>query len=161
MTLYELKQEYMELLAMLEDPDVDPEVVNDTLEAVSGELTDKCESYTVIIKELEGELYKQQAERDRWSRSCATLDENIKRMKQAVVDTIKLTGERKMATEHFKLSIVRNGGKQPMEVDENVPKEYIRIIEQPDTYKIRQALESGETLDFARLKERGEHLGIK
>ncbi len=161
MTLYELKSEYMELLTMLEDPDVDPEVVADTLESVEGELTDKCEAYTVIIRELEGELYKQQAERDLRIKNCNSLTSNIKRMKEAVMDTIRLTGERKMKTEHFNLGLARNGGKQPMDVDENVPKEYIRMVEQPDNDKIRRALEAGEVLDFARLRARGEHLTIK
>ena len=31
MTLYELRAEYMELLALLEDPETDPQVIADTM----------------------------------------------------------------------------------------------------------------------------------
>ncbi len=41
-TLYELTDEYRQLLEMLEDPDEDPEVIRDTMEGISGELEDKA-----------------------------------------------------------------------------------------------------------------------
>ena len=37
-TLYELTDEYKQLLDMLEDDTVDPELLKDTLEAVDGEI---------------------------------------------------------------------------------------------------------------------------
>lgn len=37
-TLYELTEEYRQLLEMMEDDSVDPEVLQDTLEGVDGEI---------------------------------------------------------------------------------------------------------------------------
>jgi chaperonin cofactor prefoldin len=163
MTLYELKDEYKQLLEMLEDPDIDPQVIADTMEAVSGELDVKCDSYVVIIKKLEAQVEMIDTELIRLEKNKSALTNNIKRMKSAVLDTIQMTGQRKMQTDHFKLSIVKNGGKQPMEVDEieKIPQDYLTMKPVANMEKIRQELEGGSQLDFARLKERGEHLSIR
>ena len=163
MTLYELRAEYMELLALLEDPDTDPQVIADTMEGIQGELDIKCDSYVVVIKNLESQVEMIDAELIRLEKNKSALTNNIKRMKSAVLDTIQMTGSRKMVTDHFRLSIVKNGGKQPMEVDEieKIPQDYLTMKPVANMEKIRQELEGGSQLDFARLKERGEHLGIR
>ena len=163
MTLYELRAEYMELLALLEDPETDPQVIADTMEGIQGELDIKCDSYVVVIKNLESQVEMIDAELIRLEKNKSALTNNIKRMKAAVLDTIQMTGSRKMVTDHFKLSIVKNGGKQPMEVDEieKIPQDYLTMKPVANMEKIRQELEGGGQLDFARLKERGEHLGIR
>ena len=163
MTLYELRAEYMELLALLEDPDTDPQVIADTMEGIQGEIDIKCDSYVVVIKNLESQVEMIDAELIRLEKNKSALTNNIKRMKSAVLDTIQMTGSRKMVTDHFKLSIVKNGGKQPMEVDEieKIPQDYLTMKPVANMEKIRQELEGGSQLDFARLKERGEHLGIR
>jgi len=163
MTLYELRAEYMELLALLEDPDTDPQVIADTMEGIQGELDIKCDSYVVMIRQLEAQVEMIDAELIRLEKNKSALTNNIKRMKSAVLDTIQMTGQRKMQTDHFKLSIVKNGGKQPMEVDEieKIPQDYLTMKPVANMEKIRQELECGGQLDFARLKERGEHLSIR
>ena len=163
MTLYELRAEYMELLELLEDPDTDPQVIADTMEGIQGELDIKCDSYVVVIRQLEAQVEMIDAELIRLEKNKSALTNNIKRMKAAVLDTIQMTGSRKMVTDHFKLSIVKNGGKQPMEVDEieKIPQDYLTMKPVANMEKIRQELEGGGQLDFARLKERGEHLGIR
>lgn len=163
MTLYELRAEYMELLALLEDPDTDPQVIADTMEGIQGELDIKCDSYVVVIRQLEAQVEMIDAELIRLEKNKSALTNNIKRMKSAVLDTIQMTGSRKMVTDHFKLSVVKNGGKQPMEVDEieKIPQDYLTMKPVANMEKIRQELEGGSQLDFARLKERGEHLGIR
>lgn len=163
MTLYELRAEYMELLELLEDPDTDPQVIADTMEGIQGELDIKCDSYVVVIRQLEAQVEMIDAELIRLEKNKSALTNNIKRMKSAVLDTIQMTGSRKMVTDHFKLSIVKNGGKQPMEVDEieKIPQDYLTMKPVANMEKIRQELEGGGQLDFARLKERGEHLGIR
>ena len=52
--LYELAEEYNELLEMMEDDSVDMEVLRDTLEGVEGEIEIKAENLAKIIKELDG-----------------------------------------------------------------------------------------------------------
>jgi hypothetical protein len=44
-TLYELKSEYIQLREMAGDPDISPEALRDTMDAINGELEDKADGY--------------------------------------------------------------------------------------------------------------------
>ena len=74
---------------------------------------------------------------------------------------MKQIGKTKLATDLFNFNIVKNGGKQALTIDGEVPKEYTKTIIENDTDKIRQALEEGKNLPFAHLEPRGESLRIK
>lgn len=58
-------------------------------------------------------------------------------------------------------SIVKNGGKKPVILSDEVPQEWQKVKYEPDNKRIREALENGEELPFAKLGERGERLSIK
>ena len=82
----------------------------------------------------------------------------------ALLDAMDTMGTNKIQTEHFRVSIAKNGGKQPMYVDPNIeaiPEEYIIRRPEPDKEKIREALDAGQELEFAKLLERGTHLSIR
>ena len=52
-TLYELTSEYLQLLEMAEDPDVDLQTIADTMEAIGGEIEDKADGYARVMKQIE------------------------------------------------------------------------------------------------------------
>ena len=60
--------------------------------------------------------------------------------------------------------VCKNGGKPSMEIDPvdivTMPVELTKIVTVPDTEAIREALEAGATLHFARLLPVGSHLRI-
>ena len=163
-TLYQLKEEYAQLLTLAEDPDTDVDALMDTLEGLTGEIEDKAEGYVCVIKELESEVDKFKAESDRLATYCLTLSNRIRAMKLNLLNTMDVIGVGKIQTEHFRVSVAKNGGKQPMYVDPNVeviPEEYIIMRPEPDKEKIREALDAGQELEFAKLLERGTHLSIR
>ena len=43
--LYEITQDYLQILSMMEAPELDPQTLADTMEAVEGELEIKVENY--------------------------------------------------------------------------------------------------------------------
>ena len=53
-TMYELTGEYRELLAMAGDPEIDPEAIADTLEAISGEIEVKAENTDTLCYYVRG-----------------------------------------------------------------------------------------------------------
>ena len=55
MTLYNLTNDYMNLLELAEDPDIDEQAFMDTLEGIEGALEDKAEGYAKVIRTLEGD----------------------------------------------------------------------------------------------------------
>ena len=159
--IYELTGNYDYLLNMLYDEDVDEQAILDTLESIEGDIEDKADGYAKIIKELETQSNARKEEAKRLTQSAKTFDNKIKMLKSNLFNCMKITGKTKFTTNLFSFSIAKNGGKQVLTVDGDVPREYTKTITENDTDKIRQALENGENLPFAHLEPRGESLRIR
>lgn len=160
-SLYELKGDYEKLANMLYDDDADLQCILDTLESIEGEIEDKADNYAKIIKELEAKQNARKEEAKRLTESAKVFENKVKGLKSNLFNVMKDTGKTKFATDLFSFNIVKNGGKQSLTIDGEVPEEYTKTIVENDTDKIRQALENGEILPFAHLEPRGESLRIK
>lgn len=162
-TLYEITGDYLRLLEMMEgEENLDPQAFADTLEGIEGEFEIKADGYARVLKELTAEAGKYDAEIQRMTARRDSLNNRSKMLKQHLYESMKATGKTKFKTDLFSFSIRGNGGKQSMEItdkEKNIPKMYMKRV--PDNEKIIKALESGENLSFAVLKERGEHLSIR
>lgn len=164
MTLYEMTMDYLRLLEISEDPDTDPQVFADTLEGLTGEIEDKAEGYITVIKELEARAAKFEKEIKRLTDQKTVYQNNIKRLKEALLNAMDAMGTTKVTTDHFRVSVAKNGGLQPLYVMpqiDQIPSEYIEHVSKVDTDKIRRALDAGADLPFAHFEERGRHLNIK
>lgn len=159
--LYQLTNNYETVLNMIYDEDVDEEMILDTLESIEGEIEDKADGYAKIIKELEAKRDARKIEAKRLTDSAKGFENRINTLKQNLFNSMKQTGKTKFATELFSFNIAKNGGKQALTIDGDVPQEYTKTIIENDTDKIRQALEEGQELPFAHLEPRGESLRIK
>lgn len=163
-SLYDITGEYLQLMNMMEDLDVDPEVVADSLEAVKGELEVKALGYIHVVKELEMKASAIEKEADFFEQKLIHIQKNIKSLKNALCDAMIATGHDDSAgltAGNYTLKVQGNGGKQPMVVDGEVPDAFMKVIYEPDKEKIRAALQDGKELDFAHLEPRGKHLAIK
>lgn len=159
--LYELTSDWNNVANMLYDEDIDEQMVLDTLESIEGDIEDKADGYAKIIKELEARQKARKEEAKRLVDSAKTFENKIKFLKQNLYNSMKETGKTKFTTDLFTFNIAKNGGKQVLTIDGEVPKEYTKTIIENDTDKIRQALENGENLPFAHLEPRGESLRIR
>lgn len=159
--LYQLTNNYETVLNMLYDEDADEEMILDTLEAIEGEIEDKANNYAKIIKELEAKQNARKEEAKRLTESAKVFENRVKALKSNLFNSMKATGKTKFATDLFSFNIAKNGGKQTLTIDGEVPEEYTKAVIENDTDKIRQALENGEKLTFAHLEPRGESLRIK
>lgn len=171
-TLYELTTDFKRLYDMASDPEIDPEVLMDTLAGLEGDLEVKAESYVYVIKDLEAaeKVFKAKkqafldaaAEWDAKAKACANNSTKVKdRMKEAMVATGHDDKDGLQAGD-FTLKVVGCGGKQALTVDKDtVPERFLKIVYEVDNDLIRKALEDGEVLDFAHLEPRGTRLSIK
>lgn len=161
-TLYEITGDYLRLLEMLEeDENIDPQAFADTLDGIEGEFEIKADGYARIIRELDAEAKKYETELNRMKARKEALENRGKMLKEHLYNSMKATGKLKFKTDLFSFNIQKNGGLQPMEIvpDVDIPDEYCR--KEPDNGKIRDALKAGKELQFAVLKERGDHLVIR
>ena len=166
MTLYELNVQMQTILEMAEDGELDPQLIADTLEGVEGEIEIKLDSYGIVMNELQMDVAKIDLEIKRLTENKKQINNNIDRMKAAVMNTMTLMGTRKVKGDNFTWSIQKNGGKAPLIIDESVPaislpEEYQLWDVRPNKEVIRQDLEAGAILPYARLGERGESLRLK
>lgn len=162
--LYELTNNYEEVLNMLYDEDIDEQMVLDTLESIEGDIEDKADGYAKIIKELLGDVEKIKKEKQRLEVRQKAFENRAELLKNNLQNTLKQIGKTKFKTELFSFNIQKNGGKLPLIIDdiEKVPNEYFKHTEKElDNTKIREAIDSGKEISFAHYGEQGESLRIK
>ena len=166
MTLYQLSIQFQTILEMAEDGEIDMDVVNGSLECVEADIEQKLDSYGVVINELSNDIENIEKEIKRLTDKKRTIDNNITRMKGAIKTAMDAIGKKKIQGNKFTWTIAKNGGKRPVVFKEgynilSIPERFQDWTVKPDREQIREALESGEQLDFATLGERGESLRLK
>lgn len=161
--LYEIASDYLLLLDIMSNDELEAEELKDTLEGVEGELEIKAENYAKIMKNIEGDIKALKEEEKRLSTRRKALEKNVERLKQALFNVMKETGKTKFKTELFNFSICKNGGKLPVIVDVEtsyLPDELVKIVESPDLEAISRLLDAGD-FTYAHYGERGESLRIR
>lgn len=152
-TLYELKSEYLQLRDMAGDPDISPEALRDTMDAINGELEDKADGYARVIRELEAEEAGLDAEIKRLQARKSAVSGNKGRIKDALESAMRETGKLKFKTALFSFGIQRNPPSVAI-LSENIPLDYLVVPEpQPDKKRILAELKAGATFDWAELRQ--------
>ena len=164
MTLYELTNDYAELLLMAEDPDTDPQAFTDTLEGIEGAIEDKADNYARVIRNLEADAAACDAEAKRLRNKKQTIENNIKRMKSALQYAMQVTGKRKFKTPLFSFNIQKNPAAVVVDEQyiENIPERFL-VRKDPEINRkaIKDAINAGEDLEGLAHLEQTESLRIK
>lgn len=172
-SMFELTLEYKQLLFMLEDAeDADDEtmqeVIKDTLELLDGDIEAKADQIAYIIRQLDGdeEMLKKEEQRLRARRE--SIARNRQRLKENLMEAMRITGKEKFKTKFNSFGIRKAGGKAPLILDtapENLPERFQEIKIEADTDAIRGYLENhrDDDIDFpwAHIGERSEFLSIR
>ena len=174
-SLYEISAELRALEeAILEaDGDITDEQTEQIIDAWFAEIGDrrdeKFDGYGALIRNLESRAKARKEEAARIN-ALARPDENLaKRLKTRLKFFMENVFQvEKVETLKFRFAVQKNGGAVPVIVEDyyvensvELPEEFRRVAFEPDLPKIREALEQGRELDFARLGERGTSLRIK
>lgn len=163
MHLHELTDEWLQLQTMLEEAsdDDDLQVFFDTMEGVAGEFDEKIAGCIAVYKGLMADVEALNLEADKLKTRASVEQNKADRLKSYVMTCMKAVGRAKSGDAINCASIVKNGGKKPVILSDEVPQEWQKVKYEPDNKRIREALENGEELPFAKLGERGERLSIK
>ena len=162
--LYEITQDYLQIAAMLEDAELDPQALADTMEGIEGEFEIKAENYAKVMKNLEGDILAIKAEIDRLSNKKKALENNIKTMKSALKMAMEATGKTKFKTELFGFNIQKNAPSVVIDLEDlsKLPSQFIKQHEiEADKTAIKEALKRGENLEGIAHLEQSESLRIK
>lgn len=159
-SIFDINGELHELYEMGTDPDVDPQVFADTLEALKGELEVKACGYVQVIKQLEMEAKQADEVSKAFADKAKVRNNSIKRMKEVLQWVMEANNMDEMAAGAWDIKLQKNGGVAPLEITGEVPQNMTKVIVEPDNAKIREYLKDNEC-DWAHLGERGQHIVIK
>lgn len=160
-TLYELTNDWQTLIELAEDPDVDEEVLNDTLSAIDGEIEVKAEGYAMVMQQLQNDVDALKYEEKRLAGRRTVIENNIQRMKKHLQEAMEITGKTKFKTTLFSFNIQNNPASVVIDDATKIPKEFL-IQQEPkiDKTSIKEILKESGNTDWAHL-EQGKSLRIK
>lgn len=164
-TLYELTGQYQFLLSLMEDPDTDPQIIEDSMEAISGEIEAKAEGYAMVRAELLSESAALKAEIDRLTARKRSVDNNIDRLMESLKNGLIAAEKPKFKTALFSFTIAKNPPKVVIDDPSRIYQDYL-IEQEPkiDTAAIKDALKNADEAPLwegiAHL-EQGESLRIR
>lgn len=124
MTLYELTGQWLTLLEMAENEEIDSQVLNDTLEAIGAEIEEKAEAYASIISSLNADVDFLKFEINRLSERKKILENNIDRMKRSLENSMITCGKEKFKTLHYSFNIQNNSPSLEVINESLIPSEF-------------------------------------
>lgn len=169
MTLYEISEQYRQLMDLSDD--IPNDALRDTLESLDGDFDSKADDVACIIKDFKGDRDKIKAEIDNLQNREKALTRRINWLTGYLYDNMQHTHRLKIRTPRNVLCIRKN----PSKVDQSDPKWKERFVDwaqannrddllyfydpEPDVKAIKNALLDGE--DIPAQLTQGERLDIK
>lgn len=98
MTLYEIADQYNELLGLAENEDIPADALQDTFEAINGEFEIKVDSIASAIKNLIADADAIKAEEDSLESRRKSKERTVERLKFMLTEALESTGKAKVET---------------------------------------------------------------
>lgn len=162
-SLFDLAEEYQQLQSMIED-ETDLQVFADTLEAIDWEkdFNDKADAYAAIILNmkvtigsLDGQIKAVDKILDGLKSAKKTKEAKVDYLKQNLCNAMIRTERPKFKTDTHSFWTQDSKSLKIDEVDaETLPLAYQKHVVEVDKDAIREALEDGKSLPFARFEEK-------
>lgn len=152
-TLYELTDEYLELLEMAQDETLDQKTITDTLEGVDFEFEDKADGYVKVVKTLEGDVAAIDKEIERLTAKKKTIKNNISGIKKNLENAMLLIGKRKFKTLLFSFGIQKNPASVVIDDESRVPEEFWKQREPELDKKALSAYLKENEVEWAHLSQ--------
>ena len=166
-SIYEIGNEFATIWQLMEDGTLDDATLAEVFENAKDDLADKLEGYCKLIKNLESDIDGLKAEETRLKARRQTMENTVKRAKEAMKTAMLTAGEKKIAAGSFTVNVQLNPPKLVLDEQylENIPEKYL-IPQEPEINKKQmledlKADESLKELEGIAHIEREESLRIK
>ena len=150
MNLYELSLAFQDVQNM----DLDPEVMKDTLDSINDAIESKAENIAKLVRNLESDVAAYKEEEDRLKTKRQATENKVKWLKTYLEDNMKLTGKTKFKSGMFNFSIQKNPSSVNITDEKAIPEEF--LIQQPpkvDKTSLKEILKRGIEVPGAELKQ--------
>lgn len=169
--LMQLVGEWEQVAAMMMDPDTDTQIIEDTLEGITGEIEIKADGYGCVIRRMELEEAAIKGKKEYLDKLSKQIDADLKRtasrrewLENRMIDALVAIGkdEEGIKTDRFEFKVNSTGGAQALKTTENVPEEFkkTKITVENDNDKIREYIKTHD-VDWAWLLPRKRKLSVK
>ena len=148
--IYELKNEFNTLWAILEDELADEDMILGAWETAQEDLAIKLENCCKYIKNEEAVIAGLKEEEKRLHERRQAKENAIERLKKLMKEAMETAGEKKIVCGTFTTSIQNNAPSVVMDEQyiENIPAEYLRVKEpEIDKKKLLEDLKAGKDLE--------------
>lgn len=164
--LYELAAGFNALFDLVLDESMDLELLEEGLHSIECELEEKCANGIALIKSLEAYAEAYGKEQKRFESQRQMLENRIKRIKEWYQQNLDAMGKTKVPTKYGVMSVQKNGGKQPIKIDDAalIPEVYLTTVpahKEVNREALYEALSSGREVPGVHLEARGRSLRIK
>jgi hypothetical protein len=164
LSLYQLSENYRQALDFLTDPEMDlpMEAINDTLEALGGELEDKAINVAKFLRNMEATADAIKAAEADMAKRRKALENRVQWLKSYIKGNMETCGISQIECPYFKLSVQKNPPAVNI-LDENaVPAEFKEQVTswKIDKTAIKDAIKAGSGVPGAALTN-GTRLVIK
>lgn len=144
MNLYEIKEEFLELLDAIENGEIPDGAIADTLEGMKGEFDEKIENTACYIKNLKAEADAIKAEENSLKERRQVKEHQIERLKNGMMECMSHLGIKKVEGARARVTIsTRAGASVLISPDAVIPEEYQRTKVEPDKVALKEALKAG------------------
>jgi hypothetical protein len=116
MKLYELANDYMDLMQAIEDGEIPEDAIADTLEAVKGEIEVKADNIACMLKNLEADAKAIKAEEERLAERRKAKEKTHGRIKQYLSNMLQNMGIGEVETARNKITFRKS---ESVDVDDN------------------------------------------
>lgn len=151
--LYELTQNYNNLLELVDNPDVPTEMLEESLNSIDDEIDTKAENIAKVIKSIEVDVTGLKGEEKRLSDRRKNLEGRIDNLKKYIESSMRAVGKEKIKGKVFTLGIQKNVPSVDIVDEDAIPEQYFIVKKELSKKDILAALKKGEEVPGAAIKQ--------
>ena len=161
-SLYELANEYLEAMNKIEEMDLDPEIVKDTLDSLQSPIEEKAENVIKYMKNLESDEKALKEEAERLKAKADHVKKKREQLKNYLDYNLQAAGIRELKAGLFEVRYRK--GSEIIEInEEELPKDYW-VPQDPKPLsktELKKLIKSGNEIEGVRLVRNPDSLIIK
>lgn len=153
MNLYELATQYQDALKTLDNLDLPAEVVSDTLEALTGELKEKCQNVAAYQQNLIATASAKREAAARLIAQAEALESRADSLIEYLDSNMQRSGITEITCPLFTVKYKKNPPSVSIIDDKLLDKRFIKtkVTESVDKIAIKKAIKDGEKVEGAEL----------
>ena len=148
-SLMDLTNDFRQIMEMMDDPELDPQTLKDTMEGIEGALEDKFDGYAAVIRIMTSQMNMLKEEKDRIEARMKSWENNVKRMKELMTLSMQTTGKTKFKTAQNSFWVQKNPESVVVDAKSfaDIPEDFLRYKDpEPDKEKMKTAIKAGADL---------------